>query len=71
MIAVKTALIMGLVYLAMGIVFAIAFLLKGIEKTDPAAHGSGPGFRLIIFPGTVALWPVLLQKWMNIKKKKA
>ena len=71
MIAVKTALIMGLVYLAMGIVFAIAFLLKGIEKTDLAAHGSGSGFRLIIFPGTVALWPVLLQKWMNIKKKKA
>lgn len=68
MIAVKIALMLGLLYLLAGFVFAILFLSKGIEKVDTAAHGSGLGFRLIIFPGTVALWPVLLKKWRNIKK---
>jgi len=69
MIAVNTAFMLGLVYLVVGIIFAIFFLRKGIEKMDTAAHGSGIGFRLIILPGTIALWPVLLKKWMNVKKK--
>lgn len=68
MIAVKIALILGLVYLAAGFVFAIFFLTKGIAKVDSAAHGSGWGFRLIILPGTIALWPVLLNKWINVKR---
>ena len=66
MIAVKIALILGLVYLAGGLVFAIFFLSKGLEKTDPAAHGTGWGFRLIILPGTIALWPVLLKKCLPV-----
>ena len=68
MIAVKIVLIPGLVYLFAGFVFAIFFLTKGVEKLDEAAHGSGWGFRLIIFPGTVALWPILLKKWIRIKR---
>lgn len=67
-VAVKIALILGSVYLVMGMIFAIFFLNMGIEKMDTAAHGSGFGFRMIILPGTIALWPVLLKKWMNIKK---
>jgi len=67
MIAVKIALMLGFVYLVMGVVFAVFFLSRGIKKVDTAAHGSGPGFRMIIFPGTVALWPVLIKKWMNVK----
>ncbi len=66
-IAVKIMLMVGLVYLLAGILFAVFFLVKGIEKTDSASHGSGWGFRLIIFPGTVALWPVLLIKWGKAK----
>lgn len=67
-IAVNILLILAGSYLLSGIVFAIFFLGKGIEKVDAAAHGSGIGFRLIILPGTIALWPLLLQKWMNVKK---
>lgn len=58
---------MGLVYLLAGFVFAFFFLIKGIEKVDTAAHGSGWGFRLIILPGTIAFWPVLLKKWIKLK----
>ncbi len=52
-------------YLVAGSLFAIFFLSKGMEKIDKATHGSGWGFRLIILPGTIVLWPVLLKKWRN------
>ena len=55
-------------YLVAGILFAIFFLIKGIEKIDTTAHGSGWGFRLIILPGTIVLWPVLLNKWIKSKQ---
>lgn len=58
-------------YLLAGAVFAIFFLTKGIAKMDTAAHDSGWGFRLIILPGTIALWPVLFKKLMKVKKPKS
>ena len=53
-------------YLGIGFLFAIAFLWKGLAKVDEAAHGAGLLFNLLIFPGTIAFWPVLLKKWMKI-----
>jgi len=49
-------------YLALGILFALAFVTAGIGHVDPVAKDSGVGFRLIIFPGVVALWPWLLKR---------
>jgi hypothetical protein len=50
-------------YLACGLVFAIPFALVGVKKIDRhAAHGSW-GFRLLVIPGTMALWPLLLRRW--------
>ena len=52
-------------YLACGLVFAIPFVLVGVKQIDPhALHGSW-GFRLLIFPGAMALWPLLLRRWMS------
>lgn len=53
------------IYLAAGLLFAIVFLLKGIEKVDEGAHGATWGFKLIIIPGIMALWPLLLKKWIR------
>jgi len=51
------------IYLACGLAFAIPFVLAGVKRIDPhAAHGSW-GFRLLIIPGTMALWPLLLKRW--------
>jgi hypothetical protein len=47
-------------YSLAGLVFAAAFVTRLVERLDPAAKGSGWGFRLIVFPGAAALWPVLL-----------
>jgi hypothetical protein len=52
-------------YAALGVLFAVAFLTRGIERVDPGAHGSGWGFRLVVLPGVVALWPLLLSRWMR------
>ncbi len=66
--AVYIIFLAGVVHLAAGFLFAIFFLRRGLEKMDTAAHGSGWGFRLIILPGTIVLWPVLLKKCMKVKK---
>lgn len=52
-----------MVYLAVGIVFAIAFVRKGVEKIDPAAEEGTWGFRVLIAPGAAALWPILAKRW--------
>jgi hypothetical protein len=64
MIAAVFLLLLG-AYLACGLVFAIPFALVGVKRIDPhAAHGSW-GFRLLVIPGTMALWPLLLRRWLG------
>jgi len=64
MIAAAFLILLG-VYLACGLVVAIPFALVGVKRIDPhAAHGSW-GFRLLIVPGTMALWPLLLKRWLR------
>ena len=58
-------LILTRVYRACGFLFAVPFGLLGVKRIDPhAAHGSW-GFRLLIFPGTMAFWPLRLRRWMK------
>jgi hypothetical protein len=52
-------------YSALGILFAIAFVLVGVKKIDPEATGTSWGFRLLIFPASVAFWPLLLRRWLS------
>jgi len=55
-------------YLLAGFLFALVFVVKGVDKIDDAAIGSSVGFRIIIFPGTMVLWPLLLKKWLKSSK---
>ncbi len=58
-------------YLLLGFLFAIPFVIKGVTIIDPdGAHGTRLGFRLIIIPGTIVFWPLLLKKWLRIGKNK-
>lgn len=57
-------LVLGLVlYAGLGVGFAVGFVAFGIGVVDPSARGAAWGFRVLIFPGVVALWPVLWWKW--------
>ncbi len=51
-------------YLACGLVFAIPFLARGAARIDPGAREGTWGFRLMVLPGVVALWPLLLRRWL-------
>lgn len=51
------------VYAALGLVFAVAFVMRGAARIDPQAAGGSWGFRLAILPGVVALWPILARRW--------
>ncbi len=57
-------------YLAVGALFGVVFVSLGIGRLDPAAMGSGLGFRLLMLPGAVALWPALLLRVLVSPLKK-
>lgn len=71
MLVLEIILWMITLYLACGLVFAIPFVLKGVEEIDEGARGSTWGFKLIIIPATTVFWPLLLRKWIKGKKKNA
>jgi hypothetical protein len=50
------------IYGAVGIVVGIAFLLLGLDRIDPAAHGAY-AFRPLLLPGCVLLWPLVAVRW--------
>ena len=53
------------IYLAVGAVVAVPFVIVGIGRIDPAAKAAPPVFRLLVLPGAVAMWPFLLRRWMR------
>lgn len=53
------------IYTLIGVLFAIPFIIRGVREVDEAAEESSWKFRLMILPGTVAFWPVLLRKWVK------
>jgi len=55
------------VYGALGVAFSIAFVTVGVKRIDSQAIGSSIGFRLLIFSGSVAFWPLLLRRWISGK----
>jgi hypothetical protein len=62
MIAAAFLILLG-VYLACGLVFAVPFVFGGVQRMDPHATRGSWGFRLLIVPGTMAFWPLLLRRW--------
>jgi hypothetical protein len=53
------------IYAWLGLLFGLAFVTYGVTRVDTAARGTGWGFRLLILPGVVALWPLLLRRWLQ------
>ena len=52
-------------YAAAGLVFAVAFVSLGAPRVDSQAVGASFWFRLLIFPGAAAFWPLLLRIWLR------
>jgi hypothetical protein len=54
-------------YLAKGLLFGLWFVFSGIEQVDEQMKGASWRTRLLLLPGTVALWIVFLQKWLKTR----
>ena len=52
-------------YATIGFLFALVFVIVGVQRLDSEAHGSGVGFRALIMPGVAAFWPLFLHRWMS------
>lgn len=51
------------IYFGLGLLFAVPFVLRGAGAIDPTAREGTWGFRLLILPGSAALWPWLAWRW--------
>jgi len=58
------------IYAAIGLLIALVFAFGGAGRIDPAAKGKGMPIRvrLMILPGVVGLWPVMLTKLLTQKE---
>ena len=48
------------IYIAIGLIFAVLFVIFWVQKVDPAARGGTIGFRILIIPGVCAFWPMFV-----------
>ena len=53
------------IYCLAGLLFGVAFFLRGYAALEPGARGASILTRLLWTPASVALWPFLLKKWIG------
>jgi hypothetical protein len=64
--AVATVLLGALaLYVAIGLAVAAIFLLFGV--TAVAGAPASVGARILFLPGAVALWPIVLSRWLKLR----
>ena len=51
-------------YVAFGLATAIAFVCLGIPRVMGGPVPLTVGARLILVPGAMALWPLVLKRWL-------
>ena len=50
-------------YVLAGVLFALAFLPRGIVRVDERLHASPRAVRVMLFPGIAAFWPLFAWRW--------
>lgn len=60
-------LMVGL-YVGIGLVFGLLFVVLGASRIDHAAQGVGVFFRLIVLPGVAGLWPLMVIRLLSMRK---
>ena len=52
-------------YATVGALVALLFVWRGVQRVDPRAAGASLSFRVLILPGAVLFWPLLLVRWAS------
>jgi hypothetical protein len=68
MLVAEVILFLCLTYSLCGLAVGVPFVLRGVDRVDASAQGASIWFRLLILPGTVALWPLMTAKWIKARK---
>ena len=55
-------------YLGLGLIFGFWFVFSGAEKIDQNMHGAIWQTRLLLLPASIALWVLLLNKYLKQKR---
>lgn len=63
---ISIILLVALAYIAIGILFSVVFIWKGLTKVDHGTEESDKLFKVMIFPGLVTFWPLFLAKWRKV-----
>jgi hypothetical protein len=56
------------VYAATGVAVALVFLTVGVGRVDEAASHSY-AFRVLLVPGVILLWPLVLIRWSQLSRR--
>ena len=52
-------------YAAAGLVVGIVFVTYGVTRVLAPPRPASIGARLILLPGAIVLWPLVLYRWMR------
>ncbi len=55
-------------YLLIGLLFGLWFVFKGVHKVDRGMASAKWSMRLLLLPGSIGLWPVMLRKYIVTPK---
>mgnify|MGYP006274028211 CR=1 FL=1 len=58
---------LGRAWLGAGAVTAVAFVPFGAGRVEPGARGAWV-FRVLLIPGVVLLWPLVLVRWARLER---
>ena len=67
MFIAELILVLLTVYCTAGALFALLFVTIGMPRIDPLTRQAGIGFRVLILPGAMLFWPILLHRWLRAR----
>ena len=65
------ALYTSALYAALGICVGVAFVVLGVTRILPQPATVTIPARVLLFPGAVALWPVVVRRWLQAARSGA
>ena len=57
-------------YVATGLVTAVAFVIFGVTRVLPQPLPVTVGARILLVPGAAALWPYVLARWLRSRSRR-
>jgi hypothetical protein len=57
-------------YLAIGIVIGILFVIFGVTNALPHPTPVSGGARIVLLPGSILLWPLVLRRWLKSRNSR-